>query len=151
MLDPWMKAPHMDLVERHRTDPGHEPLQPTYIIINASLMLVLDHLFRCRLLEGPKWPDAVDSGLPDLFHQACEILLRFREASRSSALAYSPPLDPLVDVRYPAPPEEARNSFASHVRFPFLRDARCGRHNRRTMHRVQLGQSRHLVPRWEFR
>jgi hypothetical protein len=53
LLNPWLQAAHMNPVERQLADPGHEPGQSAYIVIYASLVLVLDHKFRCCLFEGP--------------------------------------------------------------------------------------------------
>jgi hypothetical protein len=44
---------------------------------DASLMMVINHEFRCRLFQCPGWSDAKDLSLPDFFNQSCEILLRF--------------------------------------------------------------------------
>jgi hypothetical protein len=55
MFDPRLQTAHMDLVERHRSDPGHEPPEPTDIMIDASLMMVINHEFAAacsKVLDG---------------------------------------------------------------------------------------------------
>ena len=82
-------------------------------------MLVLQHKLCRGLLEGSSGPDAVDLGLPGLFHHSREVSFRFFELSCASALANSPPEDALVDVPDPGPHDEAGYSFASHDFSPF--------------------------------
>ena len=122
---------------------GISPLQPADVVVEAALVLVLQHKLRRRLLERASRPHTVHLGLPCLFHHSREFPFRFFELSCASALANSPPEDALVDVPDPASDDEAGYSFASHVVTPF---ARAGRPLRATYSSTQASSSRRSKP-----
>ena len=48
----------MELVERHMTNAGHEPLESAHIVSKSALVLVLQHKFGSSLLKRTNRPYA---------------------------------------------------------------------------------------------
>jgi hypothetical protein len=48
----------VELVERHMTNAGYEPLEPAHIVSKSALVLVLQHKFGRSLLERTNRPYA---------------------------------------------------------------------------------------------
>ena len=59
-IDPWLKAAAMDPIKRLGTYPRQQALETAYVVVDAPLVLVLQHKLRRGLLEGSSRPDAVD-------------------------------------------------------------------------------------------
>ena len=109
----------MDPIDGHRSKRQHQSLESAHVVIDAPLVLVLQHKLCRGLLERSSRPDAVDLGLPRLFHHSREVLFGFFELSCASALANSPPEEAFVDMPDPGPHDEAGDLFASHGVSPF--------------------------------
>src|SRR6056297_2164026 len=98
VFDPRLECAPVDALQRQRPDPGHELLQQADVAVERTLVLILADEPDRRFLEAPLGPDTVDPRLTERLRQSGEVPLGLRQLSRSSALANSLPLDPLVDV-----------------------------------------------------
>jgi hypothetical protein len=49
--NPRLHRSHVEAIEWDITDEGHQILQPTHVVVDAPLVLVLQHDLRSRLLE----------------------------------------------------------------------------------------------------
>jgi len=143
ILNPWLQYTHMELVQRHVSDPRHQAFEPANVVAQASLVLVLKHKLGSRLLEQPSRSHTVDLDLPYLFHHSREGSFGFFKSICASALANSLPKDDLVDVPDTASEGEPRHSFASHCFTPF---ARAGRPLRATYSSTHASSSRRSKP-----
>jgi hypothetical protein len=104
-----LQHPYVKLAGVHPADSGHQPLEPTDIIMEASLVLVLQDKLRRCLLEGSSGPNPEHPSLSSLFQYSREMPFSFFEPSRSRTLANSPPEEVLVDM-----PDTGSNAVAAH-------------------------------------
>src|ERR1700690_98697 len=108
----------MDRFNRQTADGRIQLLQVRCFIGDTAMVLVLVQILRRRLPETTLRPYSVNYRLPDFFKLPCLVLLRFCEATFTSALANASASVLLVDMPDSIALVESGRSFTPHVNSP---------------------------------
>ncbi|MDX2264802.1 MAG: hypothetical protein NW215_07500 [Hyphomicrobiales bacterium] len=110
----------MDPINHGFSNPRHEHFELRDVIMQTSLMLVIQNELRRCFCKTTRRAHAVNLRLSNFFHHAVQVSFRFLHFTCFSASANTLSADAFIDVPDPFAFDEAGEFFASHVRSPYV-------------------------------